>query len=62
MPTSAITASHKLATPPAPKAKTITFTVMAMMMFCQVNFFSRPLTSLSTGKLLQHVICKRITL
>ncbi len=37
-PTSAITASHKLATPPAPKTSTITFTVMARKIFCQTIF------------------------
>ena len=34
-PTSAITASHKVAIPPAPRMSTNTFTVMASIMFCQ---------------------------
>nr|WP_294899619.1 hypothetical protein [uncultured Pedobacter sp.] len=33
-PTSAITASHRVAMPPAPKAKTITLTPIANAIFC----------------------------
>ena len=37
-PTSAITASHKVATPPAPKISTTTFIAIASEMFCHTMF------------------------